>query len=91
MVDLVIGATSMAGFLILLNHARRHKMRLSWWSWLLTVLGFIYAVFVLEVISSFLEEGAPQAALVIGLILGMVAVLWGVLLARFVFARAVRN
>jgi len=44
-----------------------------------------YAVFVLEVIVGFLGEGAPQAALVMGLLTGIIAIVWGVLLKRFVF------
>jgi len=88
MTDLVIGAVAMAGFLLLFNHVRKNKLILSWWQWALVILGFLYAVFVLEVIVSFIEEGSFQAALVTGTILGIVAVVWGVLVGRFVVARA---
>jgi hypothetical protein len=47
----------------------------------------VYTGFVLEVIISFLEEGAARAALVMGLALGFIAIVWAVLLGRFVFAR----
>jgi len=35
----------------------------------------------------FLGEGAPQAALVMGLVTGIFAVIWAVLLGRFVFKK----
>ena len=88
MADLIIGAMAMAGFLLFLNYVRESKLTLSWWHWALIVLGFLYAIFALEVIVSFLEEGSVQAALVIGTLLGFGAVVWGVLVGRFVVARA---
>lgn len=77
----------MLGFLAVANFVRVRKLTVVWWKWVLTVLGILYAVFVLEMIASFLQEGAPRAALVLGVILGFIAVIWGVLLTRFVFAR----
>ncbi len=68
-------------------HARKKQFQVSWWQWILTILGLLYAGFVLEVIVSFLEEGAARAALVMGLALGFIAVVWAVLLGRFVFIR----
>lgn len=47
----------------------------------------LYAIFVLEVIVTFLSEGALQATLVMGIITGIIAVIWGVLLRRFVFVK----
>ena len=88
MANLMIGAIAAAGFILLMNYARRRELKLSLWGWLVTVLGFVYGVFVLEVIASFLAEGSPRAAVVMGSLLGFVAVVWGVLLGRFVFTRA---
>jgi hypothetical protein len=88
MTDLVIGAVAMAGFLLLFNYVRENKLLLSWWQWTLVILGFLYAVFVLEVVVAFLEEGSAQAALVMGTLLGFVAIVWGVLVGRFIVARA---
>jgi hypothetical protein len=88
MVDMVIGCLATAAFLFLVHYVRQRSLPLRWWHWVLVVLGFIYAVFVAEVIVSFLEEGSPQAAVVMGVVMGLVAVVWGVLLGRFVFARA---
>jgi len=85
MAHLLIGAAAMLGFLAVVNYVRTRKLPVVWWKWILTVLGFCYAVFVFEMIAGFLQEGAPRAALVMGVILGFIAVVWGVLLARFVF------
>jgi hypothetical protein len=73
-------------FISLILYARKKQLQIAWWQWLLTTLALLYAGFVLEVIVSFLEEGAERAALVMGMILGFIAVLWAVLLGRFVFA-----
>lgn len=84
-VHLLIGALAMAGFLLLVDCARKNQLDLKWWSWLLTVFGIVFAVFDLEMIVGFLFEGAPQAALVMGGGTSIFAVIWGVLLYRFVF------
>lgn len=87
MPHLLIGAILMAVFLLTINHSRKKKLRVTWWQWILTYMVFLYAGFVLEVIVSFLNEGAGRGALVMGIILGLIAAIWGVLLARFVFFR----
>ncbi len=88
MVHLLVGAIVMAGLLGIISFALHRKLKVTWWQWLLTIFCFIYVVFVLEVIISFIAEGTPKGALVMGLILGLVAVIWGVLLGRFVFLRS---
>ena len=90
MVYLLIGAVSMAGFGVLVRHVQNRRLTVTWWQWLLTVFCFIYAVFVLATIASFLEEGSIRGALVMGMIMGIIAVVWGVLLGRFVFSRRYR-
>jgi uncharacterized membrane protein HdeD (DUF308 family) len=81
----------MAGLLMVIHFARKRKLKISWWQWMLTLLGFLYVVFVLAVIVAFISEGTPKGALVMGLILGILAVIWGILLARFVFLRAAKK
>lgn len=88
LIHLLIGALAMAALFFLFNYAQSNELQLKWWHWLLTVFGVLYAVFVLELIAGFLGEGAPRAALVMGLITGIIAVIWGVLLGRFVFKKA---
>lgn len=87
MIHIVIGALMMLGFILLVNNVRRRGLSVSLWQWGLTVLAFLYGVFVCEMIISFLQEGAGRAALVMGVILGFVAVVWAVLLGRFIFTR----
>jgi len=87
MAHLIIGATLTAVFISLILHARKKNLRITWWQWLLTIVGLLYAGFVLEAIVSFLEEGAERAALVMGLLLGFIAIVWAVLLGRFVFTK----
>ncbi|UCE42413.1 MAG: hypothetical protein JSV17_05480 [Candidatus Aminicenantes bacterium] len=91
MAHLIIGAILTAVFISLILHARKKHLRITWWQWMLTVLGLLYAGFVLEVIVSFLEEGAERAALVMGLFLGFIAIVWAVLLGRFVFAHKTKS
>ena len=91
MVHLLVGAIVMAGLLGIISYARHRRLKVTWWQWLLTVSCFFYIVFVLEVIISFIAEGTPKGALVMGLVLGFLAVIWAVLLGRFVFLRSVNK
>lgn len=84
---LIVGVLAMFGLVLLNNFARKNELTLTWWQWLLTGLGMIYAVFVVELIIGFIAEGALQAGLVMGMITGILAVIWGVLLGRFVFKK----
>lgn len=87
MVHIIIGGLVTAGFLLLVDYSRKRALCVAWWQWILTISMFLYTTFVLEVIVSFLDEGSARAALVMGVIFGFFAVVWGVLLARFVFLR----
>lgn len=87
MAHILIGAIISAWLLLLIGLTRKRKLQVKWWQWLLTVICFVYIVFVLEVIVSFLEEGATKGALVIGTMLGFIAIIWGFLLGRIVFTR----
>ena len=80
---ILIGVLVTSGLLAAVRAGKKRNPALPWWYWLLNLLGFLYLVFVLEVIVSFLEEGAVQGALVMGTILGFVALVWFFLLARF--------
>ena len=90
MANIFIGVAAMAGLLFVVDYTRKRELHVVWWQWVLTILGFVYAIFVLEVIVSFLAEGTVKGAVVMGVILGFIAVVWGVLLGRFVFARGTR-
>lgn len=87
MVHFLVGVCATAALWLLAIFVRRNQLHVNWWQWVLTVLGLAYAVFVVEVIVGFLSEGEPRAALVMGILLGIFAVIWAVLLGRFVFYR----
>jgi uncharacterized membrane protein (DUF485 family) len=84
---LLIGGLGTAGLLLTVRLGQNRRPSIKWWQWILTLIGFVYLIFVLEVIVSFLEESAVQGAMVMGTILGFGAMVWAFLLARFVFAR----
>jgi ethanolamine transporter EutH len=87
MVHFFVGVAATAVLWLLAAYVRRNQLNIKWWRWALTVSGIAYAVFVIEVIVGFLAEGEPRAALVMGVLLGIVAVAWAVLLGRLVFRR----
>jgi hypothetical protein len=87
MINLLVGALAMAAILLTVEYARRGKIYLAWWQWLLSVLTVIYAMFVVLLVIEFLKEGATQAALVMSLIMGVPAVIFVVLFVRFAFGR----
>ncbi|MFC1576000.1 hypothetical protein ACFL5A_05100 [Gemmatimonadota bacterium] len=91
MPELIIGAGAATGFVILTRFAQSRALSITWWQWVLTLLAFLYGVFVLEVVVSFLREGSPKGAVVMGTILGFFAVVWAVLLGRFVFRQGHRG
>ena len=84
----LIGGIAVAGLLLLVNLSQKRGLVVTWWQWLLTVLAFAYLVFTSEAIHTILLEGSGQAALVLSLVLGLPAVIWFVLLGRFVFVRS---
>lgn len=71
--------------LFLVDHVKRHELRLRWWHWVATALGLAYSLAVVDIFRSFVAEGALRGAIVVGMLTGLVAVVWGVLLWRFVF------
>ena len=88
MTYLFIGAIAMGVLWFVFNYVNRKGLQITWWQWLLTILGVFYAIFVVAMITSLVAEGSPQAAVVNGLIFGLIAVIWGVLMGRFVFVKA---
>ena len=87
MAHIFIGAFTTTGFLLVIISAQKRNIQVKWWHRVLTLFEYIYFIFVLEVIYSFLQEGAAKGALVIGTILGFIAVVWAFFLYRFIFSR----
>lgn len=87
MYHIIVGICASAVFFLLYEYSKKKVLVLTWWQWLLTILAILYGVFVLEVIYGFLLENSGRAALLNGGITGLVAIIFGVLLARFVFLK----
>jgi hypothetical protein len=87
MIHILIGAVTTAALIRIIQSTAKRKLAVKWWQWLLVTLEYAYVIFVLEVIASFVEEGAVKGALVMGTVLGFVALIAGFLLARLVFLR----
>lgn len=87
MIHILIGAVTTAALIRIIQSAAKRKLAVKWWQWLLVALEYAYIIFVMEVIASFVEEGAVKGALVMGTVLGFVALIAGFLLARLVFSR----
>lgn len=85
LIHLLIGAFCASLLFILYRFVDIKKIHLSKWKWALILSEIFYLVFVLELIVSFVEEGAPKAALVMGSLFGFIAIIGAVLLGRFVF------
>jgi len=88
MLYLILGGLTVAAFFLLFNYTQKKGISLTWWQWLLTVLGLLLALFTLAAVGTLIGEGTGQAALVTGVIFGIITVVWGVLLGRFVFAKS---
>ena len=87
MINLLIGALATAAFILLLKYSHTNNLKINWWQWCLIIGCMIYSIFVIEVIIGFIDEGALRASLVMGLIFGLIAVIWSVLLSRFIFKK----
>lgn len=85
MIHILIGACTTAALIRVIGIAAKRKLHVKWWQWLMVGLEYAYSIFVLEVIVGFVEEGAVKGALVMGTILGFLAVIGAFLLARLVF------
>jgi len=87
MFSILIGAVTISGVFLTIDYARRKKIKVTVLQWIITLFAFSYLAFVLLVIASFIQEKALQAALVMGFFFGFFAVVWFVLLYRFIFIK----
>ena len=66
------------------NFLNKDGRGLVWWHWLLTIILCLYSVLVVATIHGFLIEDVAKGALVMGLVMGIPAVIFDVLLVRLV-------
>ncbi len=91
MIHFIIGVAATVLFWWLMHFSQKKDIHLSHWKKALTVGGILYAVFVMEVIVGFIHEQELKAALVMGSTTGIFAVIWGVVLYRFVFSKQLKT
>lgn len=87
MIHILIGGLTTAGLILVIQVAKKRGPAMKWWHWLLIILEYAFIIFILEVIVSFFEEGAIKGAVVMGTILGFLALIGAFLLARLIFSR----
>lgn len=56
MAELIVGAVAATGLLLFMQFARKRQLAVAWRQWGLTVLAFLYSIFVLKVVAAFLRE-----------------------------------
>jgi len=83
----LVGVIITATLFLTLNYVHKNSINVSWWQWCITLLGFAYATLVIAIIIEFIAEGSIKGAVVMGNIMGLIAIVWAVLLKRFVFVR----
>ena len=88
MLNFLLGALAMLALVYLIQFANSKGLKVTWWQWLLTVLGIALAVITVASIAVLYAENEPQGAQFVALVLGLLTVVWGVLLGRFVFLKA---
>ncbi len=85
MLGIIIGIVLSLGFIKLVDLLKSKNIKLIWWQWIIVVFWFLYCAFLIMMIESFINESALKAALIMGLIFGFIAVVWAVLVVRFIF------
>jgi hypothetical protein len=83
-IHLLIGIVVTTAFFLFFNKLKDKEVNLKWWQWAAIMIGFLYAIFVLEVIVGFINEGVPRGALVNGMLTGIPGLIYATLVYRFV-------
>lgn len=87
MIHFIFGILAVVIYWWLHTYSVKNNIVINLWGKLLSVLGILYTVFVAEVIVSFIHEREYKAALVIGVTTGILAIIWAVLLWRFLYSK----
>ena len=83
-IHLLIGIVVTTGFFLFFNKLQEQEKKLKWWQWATIVIGFLYAIFVIEVVVGFISEGVPRGALINGMLTGIPGLIYATLVYRFV-------
>jgi len=90
-VHILIGCLCTSVISYLIYYANKKHIKLKVWQWFIVIIEVLYIAFVLELIAGFIEEGSGRAALVMGLIFGLLALIGAVLIMRFIFSKGSKN
>jgi len=86
MEHILLGILACLTIWIVVHRVKKHTIKMNYWKWALVVLVIAYSVLAIEVIFGFLAEDVPKAALVTGSVLGIPAVIFNVLIWRFMLS-----
>ncbi len=78
------------GGYLLIDFVKKQNLIITWWQWLLAALGAIFTLFSVFAVADLIGEGAMASAMISTLGLGLIAVIWAFLMARFVFVKRKR-
>jgi hypothetical protein len=84
MAEILAGMIVMLALGWIILHLKRNNTKLRIGEWALVGFALLFSLFVMELIISFIREGAGRAALVMGGIFGFLAVILWVLISRLV-------
>ncbi len=84
LIHILFGIICATILFLLIHFSSRMKTPIKSWQWVIIVLELFYILFVLELIAGFLEEGSAKAAVVMGSIFGLLAIIGAVLIWRFI-------
>ncbi|MDT8402106.1 MAG: hypothetical protein RQ743_10455 [Bacteroidales bacterium] len=91
LLHLFTGVISTSLLFLVILFARSRNKKFTALNWFFIIAEIIYLAFIIELVAGFIEEGAPQAALVIGSIFGSVAVIGAVLVLRFIILKKISH
>ena len=83
MEHIIVGILACLAIWLVVLRVKKLDVKMSWWKWAIVLLVIAYSVLAIEVIFGFLAEDVPKAALVTGSVLGIPAVIFNVLVWRF--------
>ncbi len=87
MIHFIFGIAATLLYWRLLTYSNTNGLELSLFHKILTIGGILYTVFVAEVIVGFIHEQELKAALVMGSTTGIFAIVWAVVLWRYVYSK----
>lgn len=83
--ELLFGILAGAAWLLLVRHARKRRLAVPWWGWVLSFGLILHSSMTLVLVWNFVLAGSGKVAFLLGAALTAIAIVWGRLIARFVY------